>query len=385
MAKRTLPLLSIGFRPFFLLAGLASVLLVFVWGGLLKHGIFLENYYSPANWHAHEMLFGYTVAVIAGFLLTAVRNWTGRNTADGHALAGLALLWLLGRLLPFADEFFSAWLIAFTDLAFLPCLMMYLAITILQQKKYQNLSVIALLLSMFVANVLFHLDASGFTSVGINKLYYFVVGSILVFVTMIAGRVFPFFMKRGLPGSRPISWRPVEMASVFSMLGLMVLKPFFFGSIAFVACSVIAIFANTIRVTGWYCKGTLSVPLLWVLLVGYSWMIVGVVLDVLAAFSLVSMQLSLHAMTAGCIGVITLGMMSRVSLGHTGRVIKANNIIAIAFILINIAVLFRVFVPLIAPADYMTWLTVSSGVWVFSFIIFVVYFTPILLKKRVDE
>ena len=382
--KRVPPLLSIGFRPFFLLAGLASVTLIFIWGGLLQHGIFPQNYYSPVNWHAHEMLFGYTVAVVAGFLLTSVKNWTGITTAEGYSLAGLALLWLLGRLVPFAEAILPVWLLALIDLAFLPCLTIYLAIPLWRERKARNYILIALLLSMFVANILFHLDTFGVTSIGVSHLYSLVVGAIMVLVAIIAGRVLPFFTQRGLPGAQPISWPWVDKISIGSLLALMLIKPFFVSSLAFMACSIIAIVANTIRLTGWYCKGVHKVGLLWVLFTGYAWLIVGLTLDFMAAFSIAPPQLALHAMTVGCIGVMTLGMMTRVSLGHTGREILANKVITASFLVINLAVFCRVIMPLIDPAGYMVWVVTSSGLWSLAFAIYIIYFMPVLFKKRAD-
>jgi len=379
------PLWSIGFRPFFLLSGIASVLLIFIWGGLFQHGIFPHNYYPPINWHGHEMLFGYTVGVLSGFLLTSVGNWTGKITAHGYTLAGLALLWLLGRLAPFAGNLVPAPLIAFIDLAFLPCLTVYLTIPIWQQRKYRNLSFIALLLCLFVANLFFHLDAMGITDVDTSKLFSFIIYIILAFVSLIAGRVIPFFTQRGLTGAMPVTWPLIEKISVLSIFGLMILKPLYFGSTIFIICSIIALLANTVRLTGWYCKGIHKVPLLWVLHLGYLWMIVGISLEILSVFDIVPPQLALHALTAGCIGTLTLGMMSRVALGHTGRPIKANKIIAFSFILLNIAVCFRVIAPLFSPINYIHWVTTSSGLWVLAFLIFALYFTPILLKKRADE
>jgi uncharacterized protein involved in response to NO len=376
---------SIGFRPFFLLAAASSVVFMAIWGGMIAHGNFPQNYYNPVSWHAHEMLFGYTVAVLSGFLLTAVKNWTGRETAEGAKLAALAVLWLLGRAVPFMANILDGWLIALVDLAFLPCLILYLAIPIWQQAKLRNVPVLLLLLGMFVSNVLFHLDVLKLTAIGVGPLSHLVIGIILIFITIIAGRVVPFFIKSGSPGSIPVVWPLVEWVSVLSIVVLMILKPFYYGSYAFLACCAVAMASNTIRMTGWYCKGIYRLPMLWVLFSGYLWMIVGVSLDFLSVFDIVPPQLALHAMTAGAIGVLTLGMMCRVSLGHTGRAIKANAIILATFLSINAAVFFRVIVPLFMPADYVLWLTVSSGLWLMAFLLFFIYFTPVLLRRRIDE
>jgi len=382
---RTLAVFSIGFRPFFLMAGISSVALIYLWVRFLAGAEFPQNYYSPLNWHAHEMLFGYGVAVFSGFLLTAVGNWTGRKIADGIKLAALALLWLLGRLMPFTAGSVPNELIALIDLSFLPCLIVYLAIPIWQQKKIKNLPVLLLLLAMFLANLFFHLELLGVTQLGLSSILQAVIGAMLVFIAIIAGRVIPFFVRSGAKGSSPIVWPMVEKVSVLSIVALMVLKPFDYGSTLFLLCSLIAMVSNTIRITGWYCKPVIKVPLLWVLFTGYAWMIVGIGLDFLAAVEVVSPALALHAMTAGSIGVLTLGMMSRVSLGHTGRPLKASKLIASAFALVNIAVLFRVIAPIIVPAKYSLFLHISSGFWLLAFACFVFYYTPVLLRPRADE
>ncbi len=385
MSNAIKPLLTIGFRPFFLAAGLSGVILIFIWGAFISRGIFPDNYYSPVGWHAHEMLFGYTLAVLSGFLLTAIRNWTGMDVASGNKLAIIAIVWLLGRLAPFADDLFPAALIALIDLAFLPLLIVYLAIPLWAQRKIKNLPILLLLMIMFIANLLFHLTVLGVMEEGISQSLYLVVGVTMVFIAIIAGRVFPFFIRGGLPGSNPVAWSVVEMISLLSIVGLMVLKPFFYESFVYSLCAGIAILSNAVRMSGWYCKGVLKVPLLWILLAGYGWMIIGIVLDLLAAHQLVAPQLGLHAVTVGAIGVITLGMMSRVSLGHSGRPLIVSQSITIAFVMINLAALFRVIVPLFMPSLYTACLAVSAGLWVMAFLFFSIYYVPILVQKRADE
>lgn len=383
--KRTLAVWSLGFRPFFLMAGLSALTLMAIWFSYLMGVGFPENYYTPLNWHGHEMLFGYGMAVFSGFLLTAVGNWTGLQTAAGIKLAALTLLWLLGRLLPFAEGLISHEFIALVDIAFLPSLIVYLAIPIWTQRKIKNLPVLLLLLFLCVANVLFHLNILGHISLPTSSILQMTVGAMLVFIAIIAGRVIPMFIRSGAKGSNPVVWPLVEKISVLSIVSLMVLKPFYPESIAFLVCSLIAMSSNVIRLTGWYCQPIIKVPLLWVLFAGYSWMVIGIGLDFLASFAIVSPMLALHAMTAGAISVLTLGMMSRVSLGHTGRPLKASKLIATAFGIMNLAVLCRVLAPIIIPAQYSHFLHVSSVLWLIAFALFVYYYTPILLRPRADE
>jgi len=385
MNKAVKPLLTIGFRPFFLMAGLSAAVFLLIWGGFIRHGIFPDNYYSPVGWHAHEMLFGYALAVLSGFLLTAIRNWTGMDVASGNKLAILAVIWLLGRLVPFANGLLPAELIAGIDLLFLPVLISYLAMPLWTQRKIQNLPILLLLAVMFAANLLFHLTVLGYTESGVTQSLYLTIGVVMVFIVIIAGRVFPFFIRGGLPGSNPMAWPIVDKLSLFSIVGLMILKPFFYETLLFTLCAGIAILSNIVRMSGWYCRGISKLPLLWVLLTGYSWLIIGIVLDVLASYQAAPPQLALHSITVGAIGVITLGMMSRVALGHTGRPLIASRSITIAFVMINLAVFSRVIMPLLVPSLYTDWLSLSSSLWVIAFSIFTVYYMPILLRKRADS
>lgn len=376
---------SLGFRPFFLLAGISAVVFIALWGGLIAHGGFPQNYYSPLNWHAHEMLFGYTVAVVSGFLLTAVKNWTGRETASGIKLASLVLVWLLGRLMPFMNNWVDDWFIALVDLAFLPYLILCLAMPIWQQRTFRNAPVLLLLLGLFVANILFHMDTLQLTNVGVTRLLHVAIGIILIFIAIIAGRVVPFFIRSACKGTVPLVWPVIEWISVLSIVAIVVLKAFYDDSNALLLVSVVAVLSNAIRMMAWSSTEAFKQPMLLVLFSGYLWMVLGIGLDALSLLNIGSSQLALHAMTVGSIGVLTLGMMCRVSLGHTGRAIKANWLIVLAFLLINGAVVFRVLFPLFMPMDYVLWLNVSSVLWLLAFLLFSVYFTPVLLARRVDE
>lgn len=376
---------SLGFRPFFLLAGISAVVFIALWGGLIAHGAFPQNYYSPLNWHAHEMLFGYTIAVVSGFLLTAVKNWTERETASGIKLASLVLVWLLGRLMPFMNNWVDPWLIALVDLAFLPYLLICLAMPIWQQRTFRNAPVLVLLLGLFAANVLFHMTVLQLMNLDIARVFHLSVGIILIFIAIIAGRVVPFFIRSASKGAVPVVRPAIEWFSVLSIVALVVLKVLNEDSLVFLITSVIAVVSNTLRMMAWYCKGIFKNAMLWVLFSGYLWMIVGIGLDALFVLNIGSPQLALHAMTVGSIGVLTLGMMCRVSLGHTGRAIKANWLIVIAFLMINGAVVFRVLLPLFIPVAYTLWLNVSSVLWLLAFLLFSVNFIPILLARRADK
>jgi uncharacterized protein involved in response to NO len=378
------PLFNLGFRAFFALAGLSALLLIILWNGFYKGSLTLTNYFAPNEWHAHEMLLGYSVAVIAGFLLTAVKNWTGVATITGDKLAGLCLLWLYGRIVPFYAGLLPDGLIAFLDFAFLPALAYQVSQPILQSKNYRNLIFIGILLVLALGNGLIHADKLGLLADGVATGLQLVVATIILLILVIAGRVFPFFTERGLTGVLIIKKPLLDYLSIGFAALVFVLQLFHGSNTLLGLAALLASAANIARIGCWYVGKIWYVPLLWVLYVGYSWIILGFIFIALSAFGWVSPALALHAFTVGGIGVLTLGMMARVSLGHTGRVLKASNAIALAFVLLNVAALFRVLLP-IALADWYNGLVYFATLaWLAAFALFVFVYAPILTSARVD-
>lgn len=213
-AAPRIALFNLGFRPFFLLAGITAVLLVPLWIFAYTRGQTEFGYYTAILWHSHEMLFGYTVAVITGFLLTAVRKWTELPTPGGTALAGLILLWLAGRITPFAAGFMPHWVIAALDIAFLPVLAIALSIPLLRKRQTYNLDFLLILSSLTLVNVLIHMQLLGMTQAttiqGLNLAVYLVV----LRITILGGRVIPFSTERGIPGATTRHWKVVEYLSL---------------------------------------------------------------------------------------------------------------------------------------------------------------------------
>ena len=378
------PIFALGFRAFFALAGLFALLLIVLWTSLFNGSLALDNYYPSIYWHAHEMLLGYSIAVIAGFLLTAVKNWTGEQTIQGKPLAGLCLLWVYGRITPFYSELIPDVLIALVDVAFLPALAYFVAQPILKSKNYRNLFFIGLLKLMILSNILIHAEILGWTEstadLGLNG----VIGIIILMILVVAGRVFPFFTEKGLKGAISIRNKKLDIISIASSFAVFLLLIINGHPHLLALVAVIAAISNSVRMMNWYDARVAYVPLLWVLYLGYSWIILGFGLVALSAFFIVPAVLATHAFTVGGIGVITLGMMSRVSLGHTGRAMKASNIIAIAFALINLAALFRVLLPALLPSWYGQFLVISTYCWLAAFALFVFIYTPMLSAVRVD-
>lgn len=371
---------ALGFRPFFLLAGMAAVILIAVWAFAFSRGAVASSYYGLLDWHSHEMLFGYSSAVVAGFLLTAVRNWTGVQTLRGTPLALLALLWLAARVLPFLPV--PPWLNAAVDGAFLPLVLLALLVPLLRTRHYKSLLFAVILLGLAGANVLVHLELLGVAATA-NAGTYLAVGLILLIIVIMGGRVIPFFTEKGIDGFLRREWRWVERAVPWSVLLVGLVEAFLPLPWLVALCAACAALLNGVRLAGWYTHGIWRVPLLWVLHVGYAWLVLGLLLKAVAAAGSFGTLLALHALTIGAIGGITLGMMARVSLGHTGRMLAPPAVMGWAFGLLYLAALIRVFLPLLLP-HYVASVVLAAMFWITAFALFVFGYAPMLLRPRVD-
>jgi uncharacterized protein involved in response to NO len=376
---------ALGFRPFFLAAGVAAIGLVGLWIADYAGAISLPTYYGAVSWHGHEMVFGYTAAVVAGFLLTAVRNWTSVQTLRGGALAALLALWLAGRLAPLLPGVLPGWFVAVVDLAFLPILAASLAVPLLRRRQWRNLPFVPILLVLAAANALVHLDVLGVAPGRANSGLYLGVDLIVLLIAIIGGRVIPFFTERALPGAKPRVWMPVEWACIGSVVTVAALGLLPGAPILTVIVATVAAAAHALRLWGWSDRRLWSVPLLWILHAGYGWLVVGFALEALSAAGIVRPQLALHAYTAGAIGALTLGMMARVSLGHTGRLLGAAPPMVAAFALVNVAAVLRVFAAWGLPDEWYVAAIVASGIaWAAAFALFVGAYAPILTRPRSD-
>jgi uncharacterized protein involved in response to NO len=380
-----MPLLQLGFRPFFLLAGISAVLLIFIWGWILSTGASV-TVYSSIDWHGHEMVYGFVVAVVAGFLLTAVKNWTGRQTANGTALLFLALLWLTARVLPFLPEVFPYWILATIDLSFLPVLAATLFPLLMKSRNYRNLVFPAILMILFAANAVFHLGVMGFIEDGQRYAVYAAVYIVLLLISIMGGRVIPFFIERGLGGEIQCrTYSTIEIAANAVLLLLGALHTTGLTGIFSVIVALIAAVLHLIRLAGWYSNGVWRVPLLWVLVLAYGWIVVGLFLLALSMAGIIAVSLALHALTIGGIGLMTMGMMVRVSMGHSGRKLFAPALIPAAFAALNVAVVVRVILPImISTQSYPALVLISALIWVVVFGIFVYKMSSVYLSPRVD-
>ncbi len=379
-----IPFFALGFRTFFALSGLSALVLMVLWRSIYDGSLVLDNYFSNNDWHAHEMLLGYSSAVIAGFLLTAVRNWTGEQTLTGTTLAGLALLWIYGRVLPFYSGLLPDELIALVDFLFLPVLAFSVSRPLLATQYVRGYVFVALLLMMSLGNALIHLDILQWAEDTAWSGFQLVIGLIIITILIVAGRVFPFFTEKGLPGTLPLRNPLFDTLAIVSAGLVFILSFMQISGILLAIAASFAVISNILRVNNWFVFRIWFVPLLWVLYIGYAWIILGFILTALSAFDLVLPTLALHAFTIGGIGVMTLGMMARVSLGHTGRALKASQAMVLAFALINLAALVRIFMPILLPHWYADIIYVSIILWLAAFSLFAYVYAPMLNTARVD-
>lgn len=376
-------LFALGFRPFFLLAGISAVVLILAWVLLLAGDMAFDNYYGLVGWHSHEMLFGFAAAVIGGFLLTAAKNWTGVQTLSGPGLVALALLWLSARVVALFSHVVPLWLIALLDLAFVPILAVALAVPILKANKKPQLVFVALLTVMFAANLMTHAQLLGLTESSFESGIALMMNCVLLVIAIMAGRVLPFFTERGAQGAVPKKWPWIERLSIASLIASLLAELFVSGALLVAICFAVTAIVHGVRLVGWYSPLVWRVPLLWVLHLGYLWLVLGFLFKALALGGIGSEVIALHASSAA-IGVLCLGMMARVALGHTGRKLEAAKVMVWSFAMLNLAMVIRVFVPMLVPDVAGQAVFLSGVVWAIAFAIFVAVYVPILIRARVD-
>lgn len=381
-STRGLPVLALGFRPFFLLAGAWALLGIAIWLAMLSGHIPQPSHLAGTAWHGHEMLFGYVGAVIAGFLLTAVRNWTGMPTPTGAGLAGLVAIWAAGRIAPWVG--LPPLLTAGLDLAFFPALALGLWRPLWQGPNPVNRVFLVLLAGMTTANALVHLGALGMVPGGTVVGDRLMLDLLLIIILLVGGRVMPFFIQQGIAGAEPKVYRRAEPA-VFvvaaALLAADLVQPL--GKAAGGLAIALGLL-QCIRLVGWHHRRIWSTPMLTVLYLGFMWLALGLILDGLPAFSGLPQRAALHSLTVGAIGVLTLGMMARVAVGHTGRPMQASRLTQVAFVLINAAAVLRGLGPVLIPAGYQTWLTSGGVCWIAAFGLYLWVHAPMLWSPRPD-
>ena len=380
------PILRLGFRPFFLAAGVFSILAMAIWMASYVFSVeFTFSGISPNLWHAHEMMFGYVMAVVAGFLLTAIKNWTGEEVLRGKPLAFLFLLWLVARLLPLTGLMMVE-IIAVVDVAFLFFLGIACVRPVLKVKQYKQIGIISKIFLLMLCNVAFYLGIMGVLADGVQWGLYSALYMLIALIFVMMRRVMPMFIKNGIDGEVELTNRAwVDHSSLVLLVCLWVSDVFTDYDNATAVFAVLLTLLHTLRLSGWYTSKIWSKSLVWILVVAYASFILGFALKALSITSGISPFLSVHAFTAGGIGLLTIGMMSRVALGHTGRsVFEPPAIVFWSFAVLLLGVIVRVVFPLFNMELYVYWVSISQVLWMVSFAIFVYVYAPMLLSERVD-
>lgn len=374
-----MPFLTLGFRPLFFVAGVSAAVFMAIWAIMLQSNVVWVNL-SMAHWHAHEMIFAYTMAVIAGFLLTAVKNWTGIASISGLPLLFLVLLWLLARFLPFVAGFPLA-LQAIVDVGFLFLTTIFIAIPIFKARAWQHIGIIAKVLLLGVAHLIFYLGLLGVLDNGVNIGLYGSFYLILALIFVMSRRIVPFFIEKGLGLTQPLK-NPIwlDRTSLVLFVLYAVFEVFYSNHLIFIVALLLFVL-HTIRLVNWYQNGIWHKTLLWSLYLAYMFLILGFGLKALSFFITISPYIILHSFALG-VGMITIAMMSRVALGHTGRnIFTPPKALFWIFLLLSFAFIFRVLLPLFTLQYYYLWVLIAQIFWITAFGIFVMIYTPILFKK----
>ncbi|HQN65827.1 MAG TPA: NnrS family protein [Methylophilus sp.] len=379
-------LFNLGFRPFFLGGALFAMLSILIW----MHRFFTAKAFTlstltPSQWHAHEMLYGYGLSIIAGFLLTAVRNWTNVQTVQGKALACLFGLWFAARVCMMLPE--SYWnFAAVLDLLFDLGLIVAVAMPIIKARQWRQIAVISKVLLLGLGNGLFYLGMLGILEIGVVVSQTLAMLLILSLILVIGRRVIPFFIERGLGLTHNLvqyKWLDISIMVLFLLwlLDELLLRH---GIVSRWAC--VALFAlNGYRMMNWYQHGIWRVPLLWSLYLAIWSINLGFLLYGLRDFLAIGITLPIHVFTIGGIGLITLAMMARVSLGHTGRNIhQPPKWVSMTFVLMVLSMVFRALMPMLDMSFYRYGLIIGTVCWVLGFGIFVLNYAPMLAKPRLD-
>lgn len=380
---RAFALFALGFRPFYLAAACLAVAWIPLWVAVWHGHLALPTGFGPSAWHTHEMLFGFTSAVLVGFLLTAIPNWTGRPTVTGAPLAGLVVLWIAGRVLMLTGADLPWQVVAGFDVAFLPLAAAFMLPPLLAAGNRRNIGFPFVLIALALANLALHLDAAGIVSAG-TEVTRGVLGAMMVILVVMGGRVIPFFTKNRLPAAGAGIDKRLDRLAIGATVAAAVLAVAIPSTIASGFAALAAAGLLITRALPWKPWATRKVPMLWVLHAGHAWIAVSLLLRAAMDFGLdLPASIADHAFTLGGIGVLTLGMMARTARGHTGRPIEATRLMTAAFAIVNLAAVLRVFGPIAAP-DAPAVMGASAILWAFAFLLYLVEYAPILVNARID-
>ena len=378
--KAHFALWSPGFRPFYLLATVFGAISVLLWAAQLS-GLLRFTYLQGSVWHAHEMLFGFTTAVIAGFLLTAVRVWTNQPTPSGVPLMGLAALWACGRVLVLTPFSLTA---AIVNAAFPVAVAVAIGIPMWRSRNLRNYFLAGLLVLMGVLSLVVHLALRPDLGITPRLGLQLALDVVLLIMAVMGGRVIPMFTNNGVPGTNATRNAWVEKLALGAIILLFAADLLQLSSAFIAVITLTGALSHGVRLALWKPWRTVATPLVWILHAAYAWLVVHLLLRGLSALELFAGSHATHALTIGAIGGLTLGMMTRTARGHTGRVLVADGFELTMFLLIQAAALVRVFGGMALPHFYMASVQLSAVLWAAAMGLYAITYWPVLTRARLD-
>ena len=374
------------FRLFFLLVGLYGFVIVLAWMAFLFGDLALPIGWSPLHWHSHEMLFGFTAVAIAGFILTAICNWTGAPPVQGKALLLLVVAWLSGRGAMWLASYLPLALVAVLDMLFLLALAALVLQILIRHGNRRNVPLGGIILLLAVANLLMHIGFNTGVTAWLQHGQMLAMGLLTLMMVVIGGRIIPlftgnWFRNHGVPVT--VIVRPVLDRAVIVITALLIPVEWIAASWLTGILALVAAALNGWRLCGWKGWHTWREPLVWVLHLGYTWIVVALLLKGLSAFEWVASASWQHALGAGAMGTLILGVMTRVALGHTGRTLTLPALGWLIYTGITLAAVFRVGAAL-GCFDYQLGVMIAAAGWCFAFSLFVILYWPILSRPRID-
>ena len=382
------PILRLAFRPLFLGGTLFSVIAIGWWIYFWLNPFNWMPHGGPVWWHGHEMLFGFGAAIVVGFLLTAVQSWTGVIGLRGKPLAALALTWLLGRLLLAFGSALPSWVLAAGDIAFLLFATFAMAYPVIKVKQWRNLIFVPILFAFTVLNTVSHWAVTTEQPLLAIQALHSTILLFTLIISILGGRVIPAFTSNTMECQKasPIKW--LEAVSITSIILLIIMA--FIGftnlpSIILLVVSSIAALANGWRFLRWGIQHSWSVPLLWSLHLAYAFIPLGFLMLALHSAGLMdNISAALHSFTVGSIGGMILAMISRVTLGHTGRPLNPHSLVSLAFVFILSAAIIRVLIAAWFP-EFAYWgIGIAGVLWIFAYTVYLYFYAPMLVSARAD-
>jgi uncharacterized protein involved in response to NO len=381
-------LFDYGFRPFFLLAGLYACLLVPAWLYFYAHHGAPFGALPRVYWHSHEMIYGFVAAAIAGFLLTAVPSWTGARGHAGAPLCALVVLWLAGRIAMSAVGALPFWMTVLAELAFLPALAALLAPSLFRSSN-RNTPLLAVIGLLWLIDAAFLVALNNGDAALASRATTLAIDFVLVMVTVVGGRIVPAFtgnaLRRRGEAAAVVSRSWLEKTVITSMIAIALIDLLAPNGTLSAVLALVAASAHAARLSGWRSFRARSESILWVLHVAYAWLPIGLALKAFWLLGGVEWAARWqHALTAGVFATMILAVMTRASLGHTGRPLVVSRAITVAYLLLTAGVAIRVFANVLMPDHYVLAMSLAGLAWMLSFLIFVVVYAPILCSPRAD-